>query len=314
MSQKTLIGGQAVIEGVLMRNGENLSLAVRQPDGSIFLSNDRHQSIIQRYPVLGLPFIRGTVNLFEALIMGMKALTQSANLSAETKEEELSSKEIAVTIFFSLLFGIGLFVILPAGLTKFLSGFQGILFSLVEGILRIFILLCYILLLSRMKDIQRVFQYHGAEHKTISAYEADEELTVENIKKYSTLHPRCGTSFILFVMIVKIIAFSFISSSVAWLEILLRILMLPFIAGIAYEIIRFTGKHCTTNFFGRILIAPGLLLQKLTTREPDDQQIEAAIVATQSVLGIPITIGNVKTEATIDAVEPEVTNHAQFQD
>ncbi len=293
MSKQTFIGGQAVIEGVMMRNGEHIGLAVRKPSGEIEIDSQNYKSFTHKYPILGLPFIRGSVNLLESLYVGMRVLSQSANMSASSQEEELSAKEMAVTIFISLLLGIGLFVVLPALLTRFFSDFQGAWFSIVEGIIRISFLLIYITLLSRMKDIQRVFQYHGAEHKTISAYEAGEPLTVDAIRKYSRLHPRCGTSFILFVMITKIFVFAFISSEGTWYEIALRVALLPIIAGIAYEIIRFSGKYCNTEGIGRWLIAPGLMMQKLTTREPDDQQIEVAIVATQTALGIPITVEKV---------------------
>ena len=308
MSKQAMIGGQAVIEGVFMKNGEQVALAVRKPDGGIDVTSSRQTSVTQNYPFLKVPFIRGTVNLIESLAVGMKALTQSANLSAQSEEEELSPKEMIITMISALFFGIALFVIIPMALTKFLSDLQGAWFSLAEGGIRIVILLVYIMLMSRMKDIKRVFQYHGAEHKTIAAYEAGEELTVDNVRKYSPLHPRCGTSFIMFVMITKIFIFSFISSQIVWVDVTLRVISLPLVAGIAYEFIRLSGKYANRSQIGRLLIAPGLWMQKLTTNEPDDQQIEVAIAATQVALGVPVTVSNVAM-ATEDIVEEVAYNN-----
>ncbi len=308
MSKQTFIGGQAVIEGVFMRNGEQVALAVRKPDGAISVKSSQQGSITQKYPFLKVPFIRGTVNLIESLAVGMKALTHSANLSAQSAEEELSPKEMMITMISALFFGIALFVVIPMALTKFLSDLQGAWFSLAEGGVRIVILLVYIMLMSRMPDIKRVFQYHGAEHKTISAHEAGEELTVDNISKYSPLHPRCGTSFIMFVMVTKIFIFSFIDSQIAWLDITLRVISLPLVAGIAYEFIRLSGKYANRSRIGRVLVAPGLWMQKLTTSEPDARQIEVAIAATQVALGVPVTVDNVTIEAE-DIVEEVAYNN-----
>lgn len=281
--KKPFVGGQAVIEGVMMRGPEFIATAVREPSGNIIVQKERLTSITDRYPILKKPMIRGVVALAESLIYGMKALSFSAQAAGEEEEETLSNKEIAVTMLFSLGLAIVLFVIIPTYAAKYIHSAvtDARLLNTFEGILRLVIFFLYVWGISLMKDIQRVFQYHGAEHKTIHAYEAGEELTVENIRKYSCLHPRCGTNFLLIVMVVSIVMFAFLGWPDLWLRILSRIVLLPVVAGIAYEIIRFAGRSKAK--WVACAITPGLWLQKLTTREPSDDQIEVAIAALQAV-------------------------------
>lgn len=280
--KKPFVGGQAVIEGVMMRGPKVIATAVREPSGSIAIQQEELTSIADRYPILKKPMIRGVVALAESLIYGLKALSFSAQAAGE-EEETLSTKEIAMTMIFSLGLAILLFVIIPTFAAKYIHSAvtDSRLLNTFEGILRLAIFFLYIWGISLMKDIQRVFQYHGAEHKTIHAYEAGEELTVENIRKYSRLHPRCGTNFLLIVMVVSIIMFAFLGWPDLWLRILSRVVLLPVVAGIAYEIIRFAGRSQAR--WVTCAITPGLWLQKLTTREPSDDQIEVAIAALNAV-------------------------------
>jgi uncharacterized protein YqhQ len=293
--KRPFVGGQAVIEGVMMRGPEFIATAVREPSGNIIVQKERLTSITDRYPILKKPMIRGVVALAESLIYGMKALSFSAQAAGEEEEETLSNKEIAVTMLFSLGLAIVLFVIIPTYAAKYIHSAvtDSRLLNTFEGILRLVIFFLYVWGISLMKDIQRVFQYHGAEHKTIHAYEAGEELTVENIRKYSCLHPRCGTNFLLIVMVVSIVMFAFLGWPDLWLRILSRIVLLPVVAGIAYEIIRFAGRSKAK--WVACAITPGLWLQKLTTREPSDDQIEVAIAALQAVR--PDQDVEVKTDA-----------------
>jgi uncharacterized protein YqhQ len=285
MKEYCQYGGQAVIEGVMMRGPENLAIAVRKPNQEIILEHRAINSIAKRFPVLKWPLIRGVVALVESLVIGMQALAFSANQSLEEEEEELSTKELAFSMGLALALGILLFIVAPTALTRLVDRFVPDVFlqNLIEGGIRITIFLLYILVISRMKDIQRVFQYHGAEHKVIHAYEAGEKLIVENIQKYSTLHPRCGTSFLLIVMVVSIFMFAFLGKQVLWWRILSRLILMPLVAGISYELIKLSGKYGNLPLV-KILIGPGLLLQKLTTREPDDSQVEVAIKALEGIL------------------------------
>lgn len=280
--KKPFVGGQAVIEGVMMRGPEFIATAVREPSGTILTRQERLTSVADRYPVLKKPMIRGVVALTESLVYGLKALSFSAQAAGE-EEETLSTKEIAMTMIFSLGLAILLFVVIPTFAAKYIHSAvtDSRLLNTFEGILRLAIFFLYIWGISLMKDIQRVFQYHGAEHKTIHAYEAGEALTVDNIRKYSRLHPRCGTNFLLIVMVVSIVMFAFLGWPDLWLRILSRVVLLPVVAGIAYEIIRFAGRS-QAGWVG-VAIAPGLWLQQLTTREPSDDQIEVAIAALTAV-------------------------------
>jgi len=286
---KVNIGGQAVIEGVLMRAPRSMAIAVRRPNGEIIVKRDTVIPLSERFPLVKLPLVRGAVALFTSLIIGMKALSFSANeaISEGEKKEEMSSLAMGGTIAVALLFGILLFFILPLFLTKLLVPYIGdsnIVFNLVDGFIRVLVFLIYVYSISRMSDIQRVFQYHGAEHKSIFAFEAGISLTVENVKQFSRLHPRCGTSFLLIVMLVSIVVFSLIPK--AWpfyLKAGSRIVLLPLIAGCSYELLKWSAKYEKSRLV-RMLIAPGLALQKLTTREPDDDQLEVAIRSLEEAL------------------------------
>jgi len=282
-NNKLTVGGQAVIEGVMMRGPKLVSTAVREPSGQISVKVDLVSSLSDRYPILKKPMLRGVIALGESLVLGLKSLSYSAQKAGD-EDEQLSDKELIMTILFSLGLAILLFVIIPTAAAKYIdaSFTNPILLNLLEGGLRLGIFLVYIYGISRMKDIQRVFKYHGAEHKTIHAYEAGVELTVENVQKYSTLHPRCGTAFLLIVMVVSIIMFAFLGWPDLWLRILSRVILLPVVAGLSYEIIRFAGK--SQNPLVHIAILPGLWLQKITTSQPDDDMVEVAIQALEAVL------------------------------
>ena len=280
--EKPIVGGQAVIEGVMMRGFGKVATAVREPDGNINVQVKPVNSISDKYPILKLPFLRGSVTLFESLILGIKSLSFSAQAAGE-EDEQLSDKELAGTIFFALLLACVLFIAIPTFAAKFLHTLTEDPFTLnlAEGFLRLIIFFAYIAGISQMKDVQRVFQYHGAEHKTIFCYENNLPLTVENVKKFPRLHPRCGTAFLLIVMVVSIFVFAFLGWPDLWLRILSRIILLPVVAGIAYEIIRFAGR--SKNSLVRLAIMPGLWLQYLTTREPDSSMIEVAISSLKAV-------------------------------
>ena len=280
----TNIGGQAVIEGVMMRGPAQLATAVRQPNGEITVDLQPLKSVGDRWPILKKPLIRGVVSLVESLVIGMKALSFSARVAGDD-EEELTDKEIIVTMGGAFLLAILLFIVLPTYSAKFMKMWLTDPFwlNLAEGMIRIVIFLGYIGAISMAPDIRRVFQYHGAEHKTIHAYEAGQELTVENIRPHSTLHPRCGTNFLFLVMLVSIIIFAFLGWPDLWLRIASRVVLMPLVAGIAYEAIRYSGRHIDRPLVYAITL-PGLWLQKITTREPDDSQIEVAVRALQAVL------------------------------
>ena len=296
----TSIGGSAVMEGVMMRGPKEIATAVRKPDGEIELDKRAVSSLVTKYHVNKIPVIRGVFAFFDSMICSIRALMWSAEFfdleedsSAESKFDKWLSdkfgdkvKDIVIyfSLFIALVFSIGLFFILPNLITGLLSGIiqNNALKTLIEGVIRIGIFLGYVLLVSRMEDIKRVFQYHGAEHKTIFCYEANLPLTPENARKMSRLHPRCGTSFLVFVMVISIVLFSFISWDNIWTRLGMRILLLPVVAGISYEIIRWAGR--SQSRIVCILSKPGMWLQNITTREPDDAQLEVAIAAMKAVL------------------------------
>lgn len=284
MNKKPNVGGQAVIEGVMMRGKTHVAVAVRQPDGEISVDVRPVNSISDRYPILKKPFLRGVVSLVESLVMGMKALAYSAQVSGD-EDEKHDSKEMALTIAVSAGLAILLFIVIPTWSMRFLTGItqDHMALNLAEGVLRMAIFLAYIAAISSMNDIQRVFQYHGAEHKTIYTYEAGLPLKVENVRPFSTLHPRCGTNFLMIVMLISMFIFTFLGWPSLWERIASRIILMPVIAGVSYELIRYAGAH-TDNPLVRIAITPGLLLQKLTTRQPDDSQIEVAIASLKAVV------------------------------
>jgi uncharacterized protein YqhQ len=294
-----LIGGQAVIEGVMMRSLTGYSVAVRQPDGGVAIRKDVLQSVTAKYPFLKIPVLRGSVVLIQSLILGIRALNYSASVSSEGKEgePELSNWAIAGSMLMALILGIGLFILAPLGLTNLIRHYlwpemSNFVYNAIDGVIRAVFFFVYIASISLMDDIKRVFQYHGAEHKTVYTFEANEELTVENAKSKSTLHPRCGTSFLMFVMAISILVFSLVPSTAHFaIKFGARVVLIPLIAGLAYEIIRFSARHLS-NPICKVLIRPGLWLQRITTKEPDEKQLEIAIIALKEAL-------------LYDAVEPK---------
>ncbi len=307
---KTSIGGQAVIEGVMMRGPETIATAVRKPDKEIIVDIQPIGNV-RKNKLLKFPIIRGCVNFIDSMIIGVKALMFSAKFfdvedDGTPKEEEpgrfeqwldkkLGSEKafnvlIYLSVIFSVCLSVGLFMLLPAYLASFIEHISDshTLYIITEGAVRISLFIIYLILVSQMKDIKRVFMYHGAEHKSIHCYENGEELTVENIRKHTRLHPRCGTSFLLIVMVISIIIFFFIRFDNIWLRLLSRLVLIPIVAGISYEIIKFAGRH--DNWFTKIISYPGMLFQYITTREPDDSQIEVAIASLKAV--IPVEKGS----------------------
>ena len=292
------IGGQAVIEGVMMKNMDRYAVSVRKPDGKIETKVEECVSFAEKHPLFKLPILRGMVNFLESMVIGMQTLNYSASFYEDEEEQTEEKTEqflekflgekaekviMGIVLVFSLAISIGLFMILPyiaseaAG--KLIHNEYGIL--LIEGVIRIVIFLGYIVLISQMEDIKRVFMYHGAEHKTINCLEAGVELTTENVDNYSRLNKRCGTSFIFIVMIISMVFFFFIRVDTIWLRIVLRLLFLPLVAGVSYEFIRLAGSsdHPLVQIFSK----PGLALQKLTTKEPDHSMIEVAIASVEGV-------------------------------
>lgn len=258
---------------------------MRRPDRSIGLHHFPLVSYMKKYPVLRLPVLRGVVALIESLVIGVRALTRSANESLGEEEEELGKKEIGITLVIAFAFAVGLFFIAPLFLTGLLDRWlgDGFLFWLVEGLVRVGIFLAYLVVITRIRDLRRVFEYHGAEHMSIHALEHGEELTVANVEKYRTLHLRCGTSFLLVVLVVSIFVFAAVGRPDWYLLVLSRVVLVPLIAGISYEIIRYAGRH-EHNLLVRVVMAPGLGLQWLTTRQPDGDQIEVAIAALEKIV------------------------------
>lgn len=298
-------GGQAVIEGVMMRGREYLAIAVRNPQGEIVIKKEPVNSMTRKYHFLKWPFLRGVIALGESFGVGMKALMFSADqfMEGET-DSKLTPWETTSMVAIAILMTVVLFVILPlVGRSLINKLLPGVVWgNIIESILRMAILFLYIVSISCLKDIQRVFQYHGAEHKTINAFEAKQDLTVENVKKFPTFHPRCGTSFLLFVVIISAVFFSFLKYDTIWMRLASRILLLPVVAGVSYEIIKLTGRN-QDFFLWRWLSTPGMWLQKLTTREPDEQQMEVAINSLVAVLKeeAPVIVGGKVYQA--EAVE-----------
>lgn len=294
----TSIGGSAVMEGVMMRGPKEIATAVRKPDGEIEIDRRAVSSLVTKYHVNKIPVIRGVFAFFDSMISSIRALMWSAEFvdledDSESKfdkwlTEKFGDKVKDIVIYFSLfisvIFSVGLFFVLPHFITSLLENVieSNLIKTLIEGVIRISIFLGYVLLASRMEDIKRVFQYHGAEHKTIFCYEAGLDLTVENARNMSRLHPRCGTSFLVYVMIISIILFSFVSWGNMWIRLGMKLLLLPVVAGISYEIIRWAGR--SKNKVVCVISRPGMWLQNITTREPDDSQLEVAIESMKAVL------------------------------
>ncbi|MBI4745991.1 MAG: DUF1385 domain-containing protein [Deltaproteobacteria bacterium] len=281
----------------MMRSPTSFAIAVRKPNGEIATLVEPLKMLSERSRLFRLPIVRGVITLISALFLGVRALNFSADMAMEEVEgkdrkekKEMGSLAMGLTVAFSLGLGVLLFFVLPLYLAKLLKtaiptvGSSEFSFNLVDGAIRVAIFIVYIMGISMMKDIKRVFQYHGAEHKSIYAFEAGEELTVENARKYSSLHPRCGTSFLLTVMLVSILVFSFLSHEMPfWKTALSRLVFIPLIAGLSYEFIRYSGKKIGSKGMG-LLMAPGLWLQKLTTREPSDDQLEVALISLKEAL------------------------------
>ncbi|MVX63893.1 peptide chain release factor N(5)-glutamine methyltransferase [Clostridium chromiireducens] len=294
------VGGQAVIEGVMMRGSKSLATAVRTPNGKIEIDFKDNRPITKKYPFLNIPFLRGFFVLIESMKVGMESLNYSATFLEDENEEPSKFEKwlenklgksandvlMGITMFISFIFAIGLFVALPTGIASFFkeTGISNIMLHLIEAGIRITILLLYMFFISKLSDIYRVFQYHGAEHKTIFCYEAMEELTVENVRKQPRLHPRCGTNFLFLVMLVSIIVFSFTGWGGIVERLLFRIVLIPVVTGISYELIKWLGKD--DGLLSKIIAYPGLKLQLLTTKEPDESQIEVAIASLKAAEGI----------------------------
>jgi len=280
-----IAGGQAILEGVMMRHGNKIAAAVRRPDKEIIFQEREYIPLTKRYKVLGWPLVRGTISLFEMMVLGIKCLMFSAEVALSEEEQKPQGWELYVSLLISLTVAIFFFVVVPAFFFTKIKTFIDslILLNILEGCVRLGLFLSFLTATLLMSDMRRVYMYHGAEHKTVFAWEDGQDLTVENVRNYSTRHPRCGTSFILFVMIVSILVFSLLGRPDFLHRVIYKILLMPVIAGISYEAIRFTGKFSRFKLV-QVLSWPGLALQKITTREPDDDQIEVAIAAMKKVV------------------------------
>ena len=288
------IGGQAVLEGVMMKNRDRYAVAVRKPDGEIEVEKGHCQSLRDKYFVCDLPIIRGVVTFVESLVLGMKSLTDSSKYYEDEEDENRQQMDDAAkerhekiettfTVILSIVLAVGIFMVLPFFISELLKSIikSAKVLAVIEGIIRIILFIGYVFAISFVEDIKRVFMYHGAEHKTINCVEHMLPLTVENVRKQSREHKRCGTSFIYIVLFKSIIFFIFIRVDIMWLKVLYRIVLVPVIAGVSYEFIRLAGK--SENALVNILSKPGMMLQKLTTKEPDDSMIEVAIASVEAV-------------------------------
>lgn len=294
--ERIYIGGQAVIEGVMMKNKDQYAVAVRKPDQTIETKVEIYESLGERIPFFRIPIVRGVVNFIESLVIGMKTLTYSASFyeeGEETQEDSQAEKAAkkggeGILMFFSVMISVilavGLFILLPAWISEYIRrGIDNnVVVALLEGVIRLAIFLLYVFAISQMKDIKRVFMYHGAEHKTINCLEAGVPLTPENVMKFSRFHKRCGTSFLFLVMIISILFFMVINVDSAVLRIVLRLLLVPAIAGVSYEVLRLAGKN--DSLIIKIISAPGLWVQRMTTREPELDMLEVAIASVEGVL------------------------------
>jgi uncharacterized protein YqhQ len=300
-----MVGGQAVMEGVLMRSPDSYAVAVRRPNGDIVVKKASFKTVTKRLKVLGLPILRGGVILIESLILGVKALSFSGDIAMEEENKkngkDASKKSIwekvwmAATVVFSFALGLGLFFYVPLLLTDLFNLQSSVAYNLVDGAIRLIFFLTYIYLISLWSEIRRVFEYHGAEHKSVFTFEDKKDLSVEEARPYTTLHPRCGTSFLLIVMLVSIIVFMFLGKPDVIVERLIRLAFVPLIGGISYEFIRLS-EMASRNPISRLFILPGLWLQKITTKEPDDSQLEVALVALRCALDMDPQVGESKIE------------------
>ena len=298
--RKCDVGGQAIIEGVMMRGSKGLATAIRTPNGKIEVKVKKTKPITKKYKILNIPIIRGAATLIDSLMIGINTLNYSASFFEEDEKEskfdiwlkgKLGDKRandliITITMMFSLLVAAGLFLGVPTAIASLFKniGLSPIILNLIESSIRISILILYMYLISKLDDIYRVFQYHGAEHKTIFCYESEEKLTIENVRKFGRLHPRCGTNFLFLTMFVSIVLFTLTGWGGFWQRLLLRIILMPLVAGITYELIKWLGR--TESKLGKVIAYPGLKLQEITTKEPDDSQLEVAIKALMAAEGI----------------------------
>jgi len=282
---KFYYGGQAVLEGVMMRGRDRMAVAVRREDGTLAMLEEPLNPRVFSGPVTRIPFLRGVVMIWEMLSLGIKAMGFSAKVATNDEAEEKSGAGLAVTVALSILFSVVLFFLLPHGITilfdRWLPG--SVLKNLFEGFVRLSVVLLYIVAIGRVPDIRRVFGYHGAEHKTINAYEAGAELTTDEVARHSTRHPRCGTGFLLTVVLVSVLVFALAGWPALWLRLLARVVFVPVIAAVSYELLRLGARYYHVPFV-RVLLAPSLAMQGLTTREPDEPMLEAAITALNAVL------------------------------
>ena len=291
-----LVGGQAVMEGVMMRVPGAYATAVRDPDGNIQIDRHDFKSKVDTYPFLKMPLLRGIIGLFESLKIGYSTLQWSAEISIpeeEASKETSKFVDVLLTIF-SLALALGLFFVAPIGLTSWLfdKDQDAFIFNVISGMFRVIFFITYLALISLMKDVRRLFQYHGAEHKTVYNFESGKELSISNAQQFPTQHPRCGTSFLFIIMLVAILSFAILDSVVLfyveelkiWMRLIFHIPFIPIVAGLGYEVLKLTAKH-RSNIFFRALAQPGLWLQNITTKQPDDEQVEVALEALKEAFG-----------------------------
>lgn len=284
-SFKTTIGGQALIEGVMMKGPSKTAMVVRKPDGQIQIKTENNRDLSKKYKILKLPIIRGAYRLIDAMVIGVRALNYSASFYDEEENKKSNKLQEVGSVIFSLVIAILFFMILPSTLAGFFKKFinNSVILNLIEGLIRLIIFFTYLFFISKLEDIKRVFMYHGSEHRTIHCYEAKKELTVENVQSFPIVHPRCGTSFLFMVMIISILVLSFFGWPNILLRFITRILAFPLIAGISYEINRFIGK--SDSRIAKVLSIPGLAIQKyFTVKEPTDDMVEVAISSLKEVL------------------------------
>ncbi len=284
MLKRFYYGGQAVVEGVMMRGQKAMVTVVRRPDGELAIDTQSLPAIFTGW-VRRTPLIRGIIVLIEALVLGMKSLLYSANVSLEEEGEKISGGLVWVMVTVALVLAVALFFIVPLFLTKLLDINSSLVFNLIDGFIRVAIFIAYLEVMALVPDVRRVFAYHGAEHKAVNAYEAGAPLELEAVRKYGTAHMRCGTSFLFIVLVISIIVFALIGLHSPWLMVLSRIVLIPVIAALGYEVIYFGGRH-TNNGLVRVFLAPGLWLQALTTREPDDSHLQVALAALKRVVEV----------------------------
>jgi uncharacterized protein YqhQ len=276
--KKPDIGGQAVIEGVMMKSPTAVAIAVRKPNGKILVQKKKEIPWARRSGILRIPVIRGAVSLIEMLVVGMRTLNWSAEQQATKKEEKIKGWEIGLAMLFAILLAVGLFIVLPFYLAKIFIATRGFSFNLLDGLFRAAVFISYLVIVGRFADIRRTFQYHGAEHKAVHCYEAGKKLTVDNVKKFAKEHLRCGTSFFAIVIVIAIIVFSLIKTQSTLFNIATRIVVIPIIAGLSYEVLKLSSRYYSNPVL-KLIAAPGIAIQKLTTAEPDRKQIEVAIAA-----------------------------------